>query len=412
MADIDFSTKILHIPYSKPDTHGALRMPVYGNASFEFGNAADMELAFTGRKPAHSYSRITNPTVEHLERTVAGVTGAFSVTALASGMACFSNLLFAAFLPGDTIAASSHLFGNTRSILEKNFGGYGISFLFVDVTDIEAVEAALRQGAKGLIFETISNPQMKVADAYALAALAKKYGALCIADSTVTPFPYFSGKAAGADVELLSSTKFISGGATSVGGMIIDYGSYDWAKLPALEPYKKQYGSAAFTVRLKREVMRNMGACLSPQAAYLQQLGLETLQLRADKACSNALQVASLLEKHPSVAAANYPGLCSSPYKPLIDSQYAGFSGSVVCFLLEDKQAAFRFIDSLKLVRRSTNLSDNKSLAIHPASTIFSEYNQADRLLMGVPEGLVRLSIGIEGAADLLNDINNALETI
>lgn len=412
MSQREYTTKVLHTPFIKKDVHNALHMPVYDNASFEFDNAEDMELAFTGRKPAHSYSRITNPTVEHLEQIVKSITGAQAVTAVASGMAAISNTFIAAFRGGDHIVASGNLFGNTRSLFNNNFSPLGMSFSYANFSDIASVEAAIRPETKALFFETITNPQLEVADISALAELAQRHGLLVIADSTVTPPYIFDGKAAGVHIELVSSTKFMSGGATSVGGLIIDHGTYNWAQLAKFEQPAKQFGPMAFSVKLKREVFRNLGACLSPHNAYLQSLGLETLGLRLDRAVENSLAVANFLKTNAQVKAAHYPGLVDNPHYALVQKQFGGKGGSVVCFELETKDQCYRLLNNLKLIKRSTNLNDNKTLIIHPASTIFSEYSPEQRAEMGVGEGLIRLSLGIEGAADIIADLQQALQTI
>lgn len=412
MSQKEYTTRVLHTPFLKKDIHNALHMPVYDNASFEFDNAEDMELAFTGRKPAHSYSRITNPTVEHLEQIVKSITGAQAVTAVASGMAAISNAFIAAFRGGDHIVASGNLFGNTRSLFDKNFEPLGMAFSYVDFSDMASVEAAIRPETKALFFETITNPQLEVADIAALAEVAGRHGLLLIADSTVTPPYIFDGKAAGVHLELVSSTKFMSGGATSIGGLIIDYCTYDWRRPGRLEQAAKQYGPMAFSVKLKREVFRNLGACMSPHNAYLQSLGLETLSLRVDKAVENSLAAARFLKAHGIVKAAHYPGLEDSRYFGLSQKQFGGKPGTVVCFELETKAQCYLLLNSLQMIKRSTNLNDNKTLIIHPASTIFSEYSPQQRTEMGVGEGLIRLSLGIEGAADIVADLQQALENI
>lgn len=412
MTTKDYTTRVLHTPFAKKDSHNALHMPVYDNAAFEFDNAADMELAFTGRKPAHSYSRITNPTVEHLEQVVKNTTGALTVTALSSGMAAIADTFIAAFRTGDHVVAASNLFGNTRSLFETTLGAFGLEFSFVNFSDLSEIEKAIRPETKAVFFETITNPQLEVTDVAAVAELAKKNNLLVIADTTVTPANLFNAKAHGVHIELVSSTKFISGGATSIGGLVIDYGTFDWNTFEKYTPMVKQFGPMAFSVNFKRQAFRNLGSCMSPHVAYLQTLGMETLALRVDRAIENSLKVAEYLKGHEKIKTTVYPGLADSNYKALVDKQFSGKGGSIVCFELETKEQCFALLDNLNMIKRSTNLNDNKSLIIHPASTIFSEYTPEQRTEMQVGEGLIRLSVGIEGAGDLIADLEQALEKI
>jgi O-acetylhomoserine (thiol)-lyase len=249
-----------------------------------------------------------------------------------------------------------------------------------------------------------------VADIQGLAAITRRNKILLIADTTLTPLYFFNSKAYGVDIEVLSATKYISGGATTVGGVIIDNGTFDWAHNPKLAKEARQFGPFTLVTKLKREVYRNTGACLSPHNAYLQSIGLETLALRADRSCRNAWALAEFLSQHPKVTAVNYPGLAGSPYHDIAVRQFGERCGALVTFELASKKACFGFLNKLKPLRRATNLNDNKSLALHPASTIFCEYSADLKRQMGVPETMVRLSVGIEDVEDLIADIRQALE--
>lgn len=405
----DFITKVLHARPPKADVHGSLHTPVYDNASFEFGTAEEMELAFRGKKPAHAYTRITNPTVEFLETKLRVATGAASVTAMASGMAAISNTMLALFGQGDEIIATTHMFGNTYSLFEKTLKPWGFKGVYADLCNIDEVASNITSKTKAIFIETITNPQQEVPDIAALSALAKANNILLIADTTMTPPYLFDAKAHGVDIEVISSTKYISGGATSVGGIVIDYGSYRWDRLAKLEAPWKQYGPMAFTATLKREVFRNLGACLSPHNAYLQSIGLDTLPLRLDRSCANALAVAQYLQAHPSVKAVHYPGLASSPHHETAKRQFNDKFGGIVCFELESQEQCFEMMNKLKIIRRATNVNDNKTLIIHPASTIFSEYSPEQLVVLGVPPTLIRLSVGIEGLADIVEDLQSAI---
>lgn len=405
-------TRAIHNKYLKPDPHGALHFPVYDGVAFEFESAEDIEKAFLGTKPAHTYSRITNPTVENFEQRIRNITKSAGAAAVSSGMAAISNLILAVAKNGDNIITTKNIFGNTYSLFEKTLKPWGLETRYVDLKIPKRVEESIDKNTRAIFLETITNPGLEVVDIKQISEIAKRHGILLIADTTVTPLCFVDAKAIGLDIEVLSSTKYVSGGATCVGGLIIDYGTYNWQKNPKLADDAKKYGPLTLIIKLKREVCRNLGACLSPHNAYLQSLGLETLALRISKTCQNALDIAKHLSKQQKVAEVNYPGLENSRNFPVANKQFGGKFGGLLTFNLKSKQEAFRFINQLKLIRRATNLNDNKTLVIHPASTIFCEYDPKLRDEMGVPDTLIRLSVGIEDSKDLIADINQALEAV
>tara|TARA_B100000315_G_C14533887_1_gene567496 strand:+ start:166 stop:1401 length:1236 start_codon:yes stop_codon:yes gene_type:complete len=410
MKDLNFVTKILHNKFLKEDPHGALHMPIYDNVAFGFKTAEDIELAFAGKKPAHMYSRISNPTIENFEQKIKAVTDSLGVIALSSGMAAIANVILAIAGQGDNIITSKHLFGNTFSLFEKTLKPWGLESRYADLTKASDLVALIDEKTKAIFFETITNPQLEVVDIEALAKIAKGKGIVLIADTTLTPPYIFNSKEFKVDIEVLSSTKYLSGGATSVGGLIIDNGTFDWSKNDKLKDDVKKFGPNAFLYKLRKEVYRNLGSCLSPYNAFLQSIGLETLVLRIDASCANALEIAKFLDKDKRVKEVNYPGLASSPYYELSNKQFSGKPGSLLTFDLGSKDACYKFMNKLKLVKRSTNLNDNRSLIIHPSSTIFCEYDQKLREEMGLRETMIRLAVGIEDSKDLIYDISQALE--
>ncbi|NOY97142.1 MAG: O-acetylhomoserine aminocarboxypropyltransferase/cysteine synthase [Chlorobi bacterium] len=409
---MDFTTRVLNTPYNKSDIHGALRMPVYDTAAFEYPDAESLEAAFLNRKPGHVYSRLTNPTVEHLENIIKEVTGALGVISFSSGMAAISNTFFALVQPGDNIITTKHLFGNTYSLFHKTLKSFGIKFRFADLTDLTSVKGAIDKHTRAIFLETITNPMLEVADAGALSEIARENKILLIADTTLTPLYLFDSKKHHVDIEIISGTKYISGGGTSTGGIVIDYGTYDWSHSEKLSNDAKKYGHFTFIAKLRKEVHRNLGACLSPHNAYLQTLGLETFALRAERSCANSLEIAEWLEKHPKVGKVNYPGLKSSAYYNISQKQFGKYAGAIITLDLASKEECFLFLNNLKIIRRATNLNDNKTLALHPASTIFCEYTPEELVQLGVSENTIRMAIGIESARDLIDDINQALNKI
>ncbi len=409
---MQYETKVLTTKYQKPDAYGALSMPVYYTAAFEFPDAKAMSDAFCGRSMAPSYARIANPTVTYLEERVRQITGAQSVTALNTGMAAINYALTAVSASGLNIVASKHLFGNSVSLISDTLGSFGIEPRFVDFTDLEAVEAHIDDKTCALFFEIITNPQLFVTNIKALSEIAHKTGVPLIADTTIVPFPAFNAGDFGIDIEVVSSTKYISGGGTGLGGLLIDYGRFDWSRHPSptLQSRTRKVGKKlAFTARVKTELITNLGSIMTPQAAYIETLGLDTLDIRFRRQAGSALWLAQQCQQLPEIKRVNYTGLEDNPFHELSEKQFGRLPGAVFTIDLASKEAAWTFIDKLQIIRRATNLFDRKSLAIHPASTIFGLFTAEQRAEMSVPDTTVRLSIGLEAPEDLLEDIKNSL---
>jgi O-acetylhomoserine (thiol)-lyase len=409
MKDYSFETQLLHTQYEKPDVHNALSMPVYHSVACEFDTAEAMEEAFCGRTTDHCYSRITNPTVQYYEDRVRTVTAAFNVTALNSGMSAISNTLLTLAYAGSNIVTSLHLFGNTYSFLKNTLGALGVEARFCDLTNPDEVHSRIDEHTCAIFLEVITNPQMEIADLKTLSDIGKAAGVPLIADTTVVPFSVFHAKDFGVDIEIISSTKYISGGATSLGGLIIDYGTFDWSRSKILKIWSGPAGYEAFSTRLRREIHRNIGAYMTPQAAYMQTLGLETLQLRFMRQASTCLDLARRLQQEEGIVSVNYTALEHNPFYTLSKIQFGDYPGAMLTFDLISREACFSFLNKLKLIRRATNLFDNKSLIIHPASTIYGSFPEEIRQCMNVKQQTIRLSVGLESADDLLDDIKQAL---
>lgn len=408
-----FATKAIHGEAAKKDVHGTLRMPVYDSVAFEHESSQDMQQAFEGLRPAHSYTRISNPTVEDYERRVRLLSDALGVIAVSSGMAAISNVILALAETGTNIVTTRFLFGNTYSLFESTFRPWGLDIAYVDLADARALEAVIDENTRAVFLESITNPQLQVVDFEAVARIAHSRGVPVIVDGTVTTPYLFRAKDFGVDLEVISATKYISGGATSVGGLIVDYGTFNWRRNPKIAPWVAKFGANALLVWLRAEVYRNLGACLSPHNAYLQSLGLETLSLRVQKSCENALTLAQYLENcRGRVRSVNYPGLPSSDYHCVAKRQFSRGFGGILTFTLGGREECFAFMDSLKLVRRATNINDNKTLILHPSSTIFCEYSPPEKENMGVGDALLRLSVGIEDVEDIVEDLEIGLAAI
>ena len=386
-------TLAIDTPFQKSDAYGALSMPVYHTCAYEFADATVMADAFCGRIEEPDYSRVMNPTVTFLEQKVKAITGAERVTALSSGMAAISNTLLSLVEAGRNVVTSRHMFGNTFSLLTNTLPRLGVKAHLCDLTNLDEEEKAVDDDTCCIFLETITNPQLEVADLPALARIAHSHGIPLVADTTVIPFTEFSAKALGVDIEVVSTTKYLSGGATTIGGMVIDYG-----------------GHPEFARRLHDEMLFNLGAYMTPHVAYMQNLGLENLKARYTMQSANTIELAERLKTLPGIRAVNYVGLPDNRFHEIAMRQFGGTAGCMFTIDLDSKVACFRFINRLKLIRRATNLFDNRTLAIHPASTIFGPFSDEQRRAMDVLDTTIRISVGLESVDDLFEDFRQALD--
>jgi len=407
-----FSTRIINEEFNKKDIHGAITMPVYRNAAFEFPDSESIAAAFQYKEEiaSHTYSRITNPTVENLERKIKAASGADNVQMVASGMAAISNTFFTIAYAGSNIVTSPHLFGNTFSFFKFTLASFGVEVRFVNTDDLEEIASAIDENTCAFFCELITNPHLEVADLPEISKILKERNIPMIVDTTIVPWCGFDARNAGVDIEVVSTTKYISGGATSIGGAILDYGSFDWQHNKRLTTAPKNDTMSQFSFKLKREIARNIGATMDPDTAYQQALGMETLQLRFEKMSSSAYQLAQFLSEQEQVVKVGYTKLNTSPYKKISDKLFSGNPGAMLTFNLRNREACFRFMDKLQIVRRATNLFDNKSLIIHPESTIYGTFSQEMKGIMGIEDNLLRLSVGLEDFTDLRNDILQAFD--
>ncbi|ARU50011.1 aminotransferase class I/II-fold pyridoxal phosphate-dependent enzyme [Sulfurospirillum diekertiae] len=403
-----FTTKALHAKPAHKDQHGAMRFPIYQSSAFEFEKAEDLEAVFKGQKMGHVYTRSSNPSIEEFELKIKAISGAFGVIATATGMAAISNALFALVKSGDNILTTKFLFGNTLSLFQTLFSDFGVEVRYVDVNDLEEISKNIDAKTRLLFCESVSNPQLIVPDFAAIKSVLKEHNVPLILDTTMTPWNIFDAKKHGADIEIISATKYISGGGHVLGGLIVDNGTFNWKNHVNLEPFFKKFGPFAFMARLRKETFRNLGASLSAQSAYLLSLGLETMDLRVQRSCSNALAVAKHLQSKTDVVSVDYPFLENSRAYANASKQFSG-GGAIVTFSLENKEKAYAFLNALAIIKRGTNIQDNKSLVIAPYHTIYAEYTDEQKASYELNEGMIRLSVGIEDLEDLLADIDQAL---
>lgn len=415
-------TIALHHGYS-PDSQNAVAVPIHQTTSFSFDNAQHAADLFDLKVEGNIYSRIMNPTCAVLEQRVAALEGGIAGLAVASGMAAITYAIQTIAEAGDNIVSISELYGGTYNLFAHTFPRQGIQVHFADKDDIDGIEALIDERTKAIFCESIGNPSGGVVDLAKLAEVAHRHGVPVIVDNTTaTPFlcrPIEHG----ADIVIHSATKYIGGHGTTVGGVIVDSGTFPWAenanRFPLLnEPdvsyhgvsYTRDVGDAAFIARARVVPLRNMGAALSAQAAWNLLQGLETLSLRIERICANALAVAKHLEGHPLVTWVHYAGLENHPDHALIQRYMNGHASGILSFGIEGGQAAGeRFYDALALILRLVNIGDAKSCSSIPASTTHRQLNEQELKAAGVTPDMVRLSIGIEHSDDLLADIDQAL---
>ncbi|MFZ4395932.1 MAG: O-acetylhomoserine aminocarboxypropyltransferase/cysteine synthase family protein [Kiritimatiellia bacterium] len=407
-------TKLIHSGFGPDDQTGATAPGLVQSSAFAYPSAEDIESVFAGREPGFVYTRIANPTVNAFEARMTALEDGLGSIALSSGMAAISSLSLALAGSGDEIVAGNSLFGGTYSLFGNTLGRYGIKVRFVDPANLDALRLAINDATRFVFVESIGNPKLDVADLAAIAGIAHERGVPLVVDSTVTTPLLLQPKRLGADLIVHSTSKFINGHGNAIGGVIIDAGTFNWAnpRFASLEPFRSRVGQFALLATLRNRICRDLGCCLAPFNAFLLTMGIESLGVRMERHCSNAARVAAFLAAHPRVAEARYPGLNTHRDHALAQRQFGGRYGALVTLRLDTRARSFAFINRLKLAKNLANLGDTRTLVIHPASTICRDFNVDERLTMGVTDDLVRLSIGIEDPADILADIEQALDAL
>ncbi|MDR0558623.1 MAG: PLP-dependent transferase [Prevotellaceae bacterium] len=406
----NFSTKIINNRFSKPDVHGAISLPVYRNSAFEFPDSESIAAAFQYKREDHTYSRISNPSIDNFESKIKVASNAENVISVSSGMAAIANTFLTVAYSGSNIVTSPHLFGNTFSLFKFTLAEFGVETRFVNTDNIDEVASAVDENTCAFFAELITNPHLEIANFPEISKIMKKRNVPVILDTTVIPWCGFDAGKCGIDIEVVSTTKYISGGATGIGGAIIDYGTFDWSANKKLARITNNpAGISKFMHKMRTEIARNIGSCMSPDTASQQALGMELLQLRYEKMSEIAWQLAQYLQTNNKILNVNYPKLDTSPYKKISDALFVGNPGAMLTVSLKDKDECFRFMDRLQVFRRATNLFDNKSLVIHPESTIYGTFSREMKAEVGIEPNLIRISAGLENIDDLINDIENAL---
>lgn len=402
------TTQLLHADRLGGVEHGATHKPLHTSAAFGYDTAADLAAVFQGERSGHVYARQGNPTSQALEQKVTLLEGGIGTVCFATGMAAIASVMFALLKRGDHVVASQYLFGNTASFLQT-LETLGCEVTLIDATDARHAEAALRPETRIVFAETIANPRTQVADLEGLGRLCAKHGILYVVDNTMTTPYLFRPSSVQAGLVVNSLSKSISGHGNVLGGAVTDTGLFDWSAYPNLQaPYKKGLPKGWGLLQVRKKGLRDIGATLSAEAAHRIATGAETLTLRMDRACDTALRLATWLQAQPQVAAVHYPGLKSHAQHDMASRWFKAY-GALLSFELKDEHKTFAMLDALQLVIKSSHLGDNRTLAIPVAQTIFWEMGLEKRQRMGIAEGLVRISVGIEDHADLQADFAQAL---
>ncbi len=415
-----FDTLALHAGH-EVDATGSRAVPIYQTTSYTFQDTDHAARLFSLEEPGFIYTRLQNPTLDVLEKRVAALEGGIAAVAVASGQAAETLAILNLVQEGDEIVSSSALYGGTYTLLNNSLRRLGVDTIFVDANDPENYRKAITPRTKLLYGETLGNPKLDVFNIEAVAKIAHEAGIPLMIDNTVAtpylcrPFEW------GADIVIHSLTKWMGGHGTSLGGIVVDSGKFDWtsgkfAHLVDPDPsyhglsYTQAFGAAAYAARLRVIALRDMGPAMSPFNAFLILQGIETLSLRMDKHSSNALQVAEFLKSNPAVDWVNYPGLPDHPGHALAKKYLPKGCSSIVGFGIKGGyDAGIRFINKLKLLSHLANIGDARSLVIHPASTTHQQLSADERIAAGVTDDFIRLSIGIEDPADIIADLDQAL---
>ncbi len=404
-----FTTSILHSDRQKTIEHGSLHKPIHTSVAFGYKDARDLAAVFQGKQPGYRYGRQGNPTVSALEDKISRMENAYATICFATGMAAIGALFQGLLRQGDHVVSSSFLFGNTNS-LWQTVNCQGVDVSFADATDVKQIEAALTPATRIVFVETIANPRTQVADLKRIGRLCHDRGILYVVDNTMTTPYLFQAKSVGAGLVINALTKSIAGHGNALGGSLSDTGLFDWATFPNIAPgYKRFIPTQWGMAQVRAKALRDFGASLGPEAAHQIAMGSETLALRLERSCASALAIASMLEADPRVAAVHYPGLASHPQHAIATELFRHY-GSLFSFELAENIDCFDYLNRLNLGIPASNLGDTRTLVIPVAHTIFFEMGAERRASMGIADSLIRVSVGIEDTADLVEDFRQALE--
>lgn len=404
-----FNTELLHSEKMGDEVTGATLTPVYQSSAFYQTSAEQHEKLFHNKANGFSYTRINNPTIVAFENRMTKLEHGIASIACSSGMAAITNALLNIVRTGEEIVASTSLYGGSIDVFH-DFEAFGIQTKFVDIADDKAVEAAITDKTRVIFAETIGNPKLDVVDIAHLAELAHAHGLPLVMDNTVATAYLVRPIELGADVVVNSTSKYINGNSNAISGVITDSGKFKWdkTKYPGMAEYAK-FGPFAYTAKLRNGLFRNTGACMAPQTAFYNLIGMETLGLRMERACANAKKLAGFLDSYEDIMV-NYPGIPSSPWHEVADRVLERGYGAILTIRVGSKERAFQMMNRLKIPKIVSNIGDTKTLIIHPESTLNAHSTEQEKEAAGVFDDLIRISVGIEDVEDLIEDFRSAME--
>jgi O-acetylhomoserine (thiol)-lyase len=399
-----FTTKVVHNDRQDSIEHGSLHKPIHANVAYGYDDARELAAVFQGAKSGYSYGRQVNPTVTALESKVTVMESGVASVCFGTGMAAIGTTMFALLRSGDHIVSSAFLFGNTNSLF-NTFGQMDINVSFVDATSVDAVAAAVTEKTRVVFVETIANPRTQVADLASIGEFCAQHGLVYVVDNTMTSPYLFQAKEVGASLVVNSLTKYIGGHGNALGGAVTELGNYDWSTFPNIYPeYQGGEPTKWGITQIKKKGLRDLGASLGPEAAHHIAMGSETLALRVQRQSDNAMAICQYLQAHPKVKRVYYPGLDDHPQHARAQELFRAFGG-LFSFELQPEVDLWEFLNRLDVIVKSSNLGDNRTLAIPVAHTIYFEMGAERRASMGIDESLIRISSGIEDSEDLLADL-------
>lgn len=407
---MEFNTALLHGDFLGDKNTGSTVTPIYQSSAFCHSSAEELEKIFHNQAPGFSYTRISNPTIDAFEKRMTALEGGIASVACASGMAALFNAFCNILQAGDEIVSSASLYGGSIDLF-RDLEAFGITTRYVENNNWEQFEAATNEHTRLYFAETIGNPRLDVTDIKTLSEMAHKHGVPLIIDNTVATAYLVKPLEQGADIVMNSSSKYINGNSDAISGVITDSGKFKWDtdKYPGMKDFKK-FGPYAYTAKLRNGLFRNTGACLAPMNAFLNIVGIETLGLRMERICDNAIKLAEFFQNEYSDITVNYPGLESSKWHDIAVSQLKNGFGGIITIRTGSKECAFKIMNALKLPLIISNIGDTKTLVIHPESTLNVHSTEEEKVTAGVFDDLIRISVGIEDIKDLIEDFRQAIE--
>ena len=403
-----FTTKVVHNDRQDSIEHGSLHKPIHANVAYGYEDARDLAAVFQGEKSGYSYGRQVNPTVSALESKITTMEDGVASVCFGTGMAAIGTTLFSLLRSGDHMVSSAFLFGNTNSLF-NTFGKMGIGVSFVDATSVDAVADAVTENTRLVFVETIANPRTQIADLQQIGEFCSQRGLVYVVDNTMTSPYLFQPKSVGASLIINSLTKYIGGHGNVLGGAVTETGRYDWSVFQNIYPeYQRGESTKWGITQIRKKGLRDLGASLGPEAAHHVAMGAETLALRVQRQSENAMAMCEFLHAHPMIKKVYYPGLTEHPQHRRAADLFRAFGG-LFSFELQSDVDLWEFLNRLQVIVKSSNLGDNRTLAIPVAHTIYFEMGPERRASMGIDESLIRISSGIEDSEDLLADLSAAL---